>query len=884
MKILTFSRCLLILCGFLLSNKLFAEPYQALIITWHQGEQLEHLVYQDQSLKFTVISNVITKTTVNNITHAVIPSKIFSPFSKLILPVNLMGQNQLDLIKWLKAHPNIKNVELNQPVKLLPVTEKSLTLSNKYDTNFLKSSHTTDNNDDEDWIAHGEVIKLSNLWAHNTDCTNSLIAVIDTGVDYNHPDLRDNLWQNPNEIANDGIDNDSNGYIDDVFGINLMALPESAALDAFDDNGHGSHVAGIIAAANSQESDIYGICQKAKVLAVKALDKDGIGSIENIIKALEYAMLMNANIINLSLSFNDESEAFNHLIVEAGKRNILVTVAAGNSGKNLQKSNVYPASLATKYPNVIAVASSNSKFNILSTSNYGVNTVDIAMPGEEIKSTWLNNAYMKLSGTSMATPIVSGLAAHYWQLNPNARVKEVKAFLLTIAEKLNEQEKNKVRAGAIMDSELVATQVVQPQLLTIEKQAERLVFNHFGITQTSSLWFTPFSDEEQSNIEFSQKDDLLYADHITPKHGYYVVKDDTTNNSLPMQVSVKPPIVEISEFQSTQNGVAIHWQVPKVGEQLTVKRKGLYGWFTLDEVNISEGVFVDTDDLSDLTVVEYKLVNSYQYIDQDSANIATEHSSDSRIVPLFGYLTNNRWQFDGDIYIANEQQINVYLDNSFSESVEFSILVGQLPVGISLESDGKLTGQTSDTGLHNVIVKTTVPGVSNWSAQLPLSIRVSDKSTWFIEQGNIEIKLTPSLDNTDGNISPIVGIVETAPQQYTIMLDEAETYNQANRIDISIPGLNQYDKVIVVYQLSENSPQESIEIISAEQVFSLALSNTSNLNISLSSQLITQSPPQVKSSDGAGGGLGYLTLMLLICLSQRKIYKKSLNNSLFRLF
>jgi subtilisin family serine protease len=883
MKILTFSRCLLILCGFLLSNKLFAEQYQALIITWHQGEQLDHLVYQDQSLKFTVISNAIFKTTLNKTTHAVTPSKLLSSFSKLILPATLIGQNQLDLIKWLKAHPNVKNVELNQPVKLLPVAEKSLTRSNTYDANLLKSSHAT-NNADEDWIAHGEVIKLNNLWAHNTDCTNSLIAVIDTGVDYNHPDLRDNLWQNPNEIANDGIDNDNNGYIDDVFGINLMARPDSAALDAFDDNGHGSHVAGIIAANNSQESDIYGICQKAKVLAIKALDKDGIGSIENIIKALEYALLMNANIINLSLSFNDESEAFNHLIVEAGKRNVLVTVAAGNSGKNLQKSNVYPASLAKKYPNVIAVASSDSQFNILSTSNYGDNTVDIAMPGEEIKSTWLNNTYMKLSGTSMATPIVSGLAAHYWQLNPNARVKEVKAFLLTIADKLNEQEKSKVRAGAIMDSELVATQVVQPQLLTIEKQAEKVVFNHYGITQTSSLWFTPYSDEEQSSIEFSLEGDSLYADHITPKHGYYVVKTDTTNDSIPMQVSVKPPIVEISEFQSTQNGVAIHWQVPKVGEQLTVKRKGLYGWFSLDEVNISEGVFLDTDDLSDLTVVEYKLVNSYHYIDQDSGKVATEHSSDSRIVPLLGYLTSNRWQFDGDIYIAKEQPINISLDNSFSESIEFSILAGQLPLGISLEDGGKLTGQTSDIGWHNVIVKATVAGVSNWSAQLPLSIRVSDKSAWFIEQDNVAIKLTPRLDDTDGNISPIVGVVETALQQYTIMLDETGTYNQANIIELTIPKLNQYDKVILTYQLSESSPNESIEIISAEQVLSFTLSKTSNLNFSLSSQLITQSPPQVKSSDGAGGGLGYLTLMLLLCFSQRKIYKHGLNNSLFRIF
>ncbi len=873
MKILTLSRGLLILCGFLLSNKLCAEQNKTLIITWHQGEQLDYLIYQDQSLKFTEITNVISKTTSNKTPEAAIPSKIL-PFSKLILPTNLPDQKKLDLIKWLQAHPNIKSIELNQPVSLLPVKHKSLTLPNKDETNFLKNSRVI-SDDDENWIGHGEVIKLNNLWAHNTDCSNSLIAIIDTGVDYNHLDLRDNLWQNPNEIANDGIDNDNNGYIDDVFGINLMAQPGSIALDAFDDNGHGSHVAGIIAATKSQEANVYGICQKAKILAVKALDKDGNGSIENIIKALEYSLQMNAKIINLSLSFNDESEVFNQLIAEAGKRNILVTVASGNSGKNLQKSNVYPASLAKKYPNVIAVASSDSQFNVLSTSNYGATSIDFAMPGEEIKSTWLNNTYMKLSGTSMATPMVSGLAAHYWQLNPNASVTQVKSFLLTIAEKLNAQQKNKVRAGAIMDSELVTTQVAQPQLLTIEKQGDQLVFNHFGVTQASSLWYSPLSDEEPSNIEFSLKGDFLYANHITPKHGNYVVKGDTTNDSLPMQVSVKPPIVEISDFQSTQEGVAIHWQVPKVGEQLTVKRKGLYGWFSLDDVDITKGVFVDTDDLSEVTVVEYKLVNSYQYMSQDSAKITTERSNDSRIVPLPGYLTSNRWQFEGDVHIAKEQPINVYLDNSFSDSVDFSLLAGQLPEGISLESNGTITGQTSDVGLHNIIVKATVANVSNWSAQLPLSIRVSDQSAWFIEQNNVSIKLTPRLNNEDGNISPIVGVVETEQQKYTIMLDEANNYNQADSIDLTIPYLEQGNKVILTYQLSEDSPRKLTEISSSEQVLSLALGNLNYLNLSLSSKKITQSPSQVNSSDEAAGGLSYLLFMILLCFSRRKICKNS---------
>lgn len=867
MKILSIARCSLLLCSLLLSSKLLAVPNQELIITWHQGEQIEQLIYQEQSIEFTAISRATSKATLNNVTEAVTPAKVFFPFSKLIVPANLIGEKELDLIKWLNAQPSIKKVEFNQPVNLLPVTIKPSAPTNKYDANLLRSSLAT-NYDDEPWIAHSEVIKLSNLWAHNTDCSNSLIAVIDTGVDYTHSDLRDNLWQNPNEIANDGIDNDNNGYIDDIFGINLMARPGSTTFDAFDDHGHGSHVAGIIAATNSQESDINGICKKAKILAIKALDQDGIGSVENIIKALEYALLMNANIINLSLSFEDESEAFNHLIVEAGKRNILVTVAAGNSGKNLQKANVYPASLAKKYPNVISIASSDSQFIVLSSSNYGANTVDIAMPGEEIKSTWLNNGYMKLSGTSMATPIISGLAAHYWQLNPNAKVKEVKAFLLTIAEKVNTQSKNKVRAGAIMDSELVATQVVQPQLLTIEKQAEQLVFNHFGITQASSLWFTPYSDEEQTNIEFSLEGDSLSAEHIAPKHGYYVVKSDSTNDSIPMQVSVKSPTVEVSEIQSTPSGVAIHWQVPKVGEQLTVKRKGLYGWFTLDEVNTSEGVFIDTDDLSDLAFVEYKLINSYHYIDQDSAEMATEHSSDSRIVPLPGYLTSNIWQFAGDIHLAKEQPINISLDNSFSESVEFSILAGQLPAGISLENGVKLTGQTSDTGLHNVIVKATVPDVSNWSAQLSLSISVSDKSAWFIEQENVSLKLTPSLDNNNANISPIIGIIETAPQQYTVILDDAAAFNQANKIQLTVPELNQNDKVRVTYQLSENSPKQTIEIISAEQVVSLSLSNTGNLNLSLSSQLI-KTPPQVESSGGSGGVLGYLMFILLLCFNHR---------------
>jgi subtilisin family serine protease len=250
-----------------------------------------------------------------------------------------------------------------------------------------------------------------------------LIAIIDTGINYNHEALQGNIWTNPGEVAGNGIDDDGNGVIDDLHGFNAAGKNGNP----LDDNDHGSHCAGTIGANGSNSQGLYGVMHKASLMGVKFLTSDGSGTLADAVDSLLYATRMGARITSNSWG----GGGFNQALYDAFKSSpALHVIAAGNESNDNDARPAYPASY--DLPNVISVAAIDHNDQLADFSNYGATTVDLAAPGVDILSSTSgrSDAYKVFSGTSMATPHVSGAAGLIASQFPGISNEQLKARLL----------------------------------------------------------------------------------------------------------------------------------------------------------------------------------------------------------------------------------------------------------------------------------------------------------------------------------------------------------------------------------------------------------------------------------------------------------------------
>lgn len=243
-------------------------------------------------------------------------------------------------------------------------------------------------------------------WAKTKGSSSTKIAVVDTGIQWSHPDLIRNIWANSSEVPGNGIDDDLNGFIDDYRGWDFYHSDDTV-YDGADDY-HGTHVAGIIGASANNAIGVTGINWSVKIMPVKFLGDGGFGTVDDEIKALGYAADNGAGIINASYGSSDYSKSEYEAINALKTRGILFVAAAGNWSDNNDAAPVYPASYGL--PNIISVGSSNNKDEKSYFTNTGVNTVDIFAPGSNILSTYPTGKYDYLSGTSMAAPFITGSA------------------------------------------------------------------------------------------------------------------------------------------------------------------------------------------------------------------------------------------------------------------------------------------------------------------------------------------------------------------------------------------------------------------------------------------------------------------------------------------
>jgi len=261
---------------------------------------------------------------------------------------------------------------------------------------------------------------IKEAWNLEKGSSDTIVAVLDTGVDYTHEDLLDNMWRGN---AKHGYDfaGDDNGNNDSD------PMPD----EPYDENGHyhGTHVAGIIGAVGDNGLGVSGVNQNVQIMALKVFRPNGYGYTSDILEALDFVgkkVDEGVNIVAINASYGggggSQDDAVNSAIKELGKKGVVFCAAAGNEGKNIDNDPVYPASYNAS--NIVAVAASDQDDNLASFSNYGKNTVDVAAPGTNILSTYPQNQYAYLQGTSMATPYVTGLVALVSSYNPELSVEE----------------------------------------------------------------------------------------------------------------------------------------------------------------------------------------------------------------------------------------------------------------------------------------------------------------------------------------------------------------------------------------------------------------------------------------------------------------------------
>ena len=309
-------------------------------------------------------------------------------------------------------------VEYAEPNFKIELDDRNLTAENNYD---FDARQTEDNpimpNDPmfgDQWAlnnsgqnggkANADLSALK-AWMKTQGSEEVVVAVLDTGVDYTHPDLISNMWLRPDNVPQ--YSDDELGTFNDLHGFDAA----DNFRDPMDDNGHGTHCSGIIGAEGDNNEGISGINWHVKIMPLKFLGRGGFGSTKDAIEAINYAIDrkqhgVNVRVISASWGSTQNSKALEDAIRAAGEEGILFVAAAGNDSTDNDKRPHYPSSY--DLPNVVSVAALDRNDELASFSNYGATSVHVAAPGREILSTWLGDHYREASGTSMATPYVSG--------------------------------------------------------------------------------------------------------------------------------------------------------------------------------------------------------------------------------------------------------------------------------------------------------------------------------------------------------------------------------------------------------------------------------------------------------------------------------------------
>src|SRR5215213_2116960 len=346
---------------------------------------------------------------------------------------DLDGERVEEIVEDYATLPEVEYAEPNFEIKVDPLAADSIR------SRFVSSDTWSGPNDpllSEQWGLintgqregkAGADVSAGYAWERTHGSRKVVVAVLDSGVDYTHEDLAANIWHRPADM--EMYFDKELGFVDDFNGFSAV----DRARDPMDENGHGTHCAGIVGAEGDNAKGVAGVNWQVEIMPLKFMGRGGFGTTKDAVEAINYVIDrkkagVNVRVISASWGSTQRSRALGDVIRKAYENDILFVAAAGNSTTNNDRMPHYPSSYDV--PNVVSVAALDRHDELAKFSNYGVKSVAIAAPGVDILSTWLGNAYEEKSGTSMATPVISGVAALILAENPRLSVDELKKKLL----------------------------------------------------------------------------------------------------------------------------------------------------------------------------------------------------------------------------------------------------------------------------------------------------------------------------------------------------------------------------------------------------------------------------------------------------------------------
>jgi subtilisin family serine protease len=290
---------------------------------------------------------------------------------------------------------------------------------------------------------HLKKIKAVTAWKKTEGNPETTIAVVDSGINYNHPEIAPNLRRKHAEWPSNGVDKDGNGFIDDMIGWDFV----KGSFLPFDRTGHGTFVASLAAGVKNNGLGAAGVCPKCSIMPLRFLNYEGLGDTEDAIKSIYYAAKERVSVINLSFAGEGYDKELFDAIETARKNDVVVVVSSGNDGENIEKQAIYPAKF--KLPNLITVAASTEDDELLESSNWGHSSVHLAAPGEDLIGPWLDT-WDTNSGTSFSTALVSGAVGLVRSVNPKLSAEQVVEIIKATVTQVDAQN-NKTVTGGILD-------------------------------------------------------------------------------------------------------------------------------------------------------------------------------------------------------------------------------------------------------------------------------------------------------------------------------------------------------------------------------------------------------------------------------------------------
>jgi gliding motility-associated-like protein len=404
---------------------------------------------------------------------------------------------------------------------------------------------------------HLDKIQARDAWDIEKGGKNILIAIVDDGIDTAHSEFQSSIWKNPNEIASNGIDDDNNGYVDDVFGWDMADNDNNPSVISSNNLSHGTHCAGIAAARTNNNNGISSISYFSKIMTIKC-GRNGSSQIFNPYQGVEYAIENGARIISMSWGGGSYSSIYETIFAVAAQNNILCIAAAGNSSTN---SKMYPAG----YNNVIAVGSTTSTDAKSSFSNYG-NWIDVMAPGSSIYSTVPGNTYATYSGTSMACPMVSGLCALMLSRNPNLTATQVENCLKNTCDNIDFNNQSYIGdLGAGRINALKALRCIKSVYASFNTSKTFVCTGdtiHFKdlTSQTPNSWLWEFPGGTP-NVSTNQNPIVRYSSNGTYNVKLTVIRGNDTD------IITKTNYINVGNLEAKFSGV----QTINRGEYATIK-------------------------------------------------------------------------------------------------------------------------------------------------------------------------------------------------------------------------------------------------------------------------------------------------------------------------